>query len=281
MPRPNSRDPRQSPAALLGQRLRRLRQAAGFTSQEAGARAMGYAREVVTKAESGERVPTDQVFRKYLETFQATAGQAESLTEDLELARNLTDPVIPEFAEPWLDVEPEAAFIRAWALYVMPGLLQTCEYARAMFVMGGLDEDRAGEKATARVARAAILDRPESARLTVVLYESLLRHLVGTPEVMAAELEHLLDMSQRPNVVIQVVREAGYFPGFEGQFEIASGRTIPDTLNMITVQDQTTSAPAVVDEAIALFERIRGYALPIEGSRMLIKEAIQQWKNRQ
>ena len=125
MPRPNSRDPKQSPAALLGQRLRRLRQAAGFTSQEAGARAMGYAREVVTKAESGERVPTDQVFRTYLETFHATPGQAESLTEDLELARNLTDPVIPEFAEPWGDVEPEGAIHRAWARDGRPGRRQT------------------------------------------------------------------------------------------------------------------------------------------------------------
>jgi transcriptional regulator with XRE-family HTH domain len=279
MPRPNSSDPKQSPAALLGRRLRRLRQAVGFASQEAGARAMGYAREVVTKAESGERVPTDQVFRTYLETFHATPGQAESLAEDLELARNLTDPVIPEFAEPWLDVEPEAAIIRLWALDVMPGLLQRYEYARAMNLIGGQDDDKAAARAAARVERAAILEGPEPTRLTAILYEPLLRRIVGTPEIMAAELEHLLEMSQRPNLIIQVVREAGYFAGHEGGFAIASGRTIPDTLNMITVEDQTTSVPAVVDRAIALFERVRGYALPIGESRTLIQEALQGWKS--
>lgn len=279
MPRPNSRDPKQSPAALLGQRPRRLRQAAGFPSQEAGARAMGYAREVVTKAESGERVPTDQVFRKYLETFHATAGQAESLYEDLELARNLADPVIPEFAEPWLDVEPEAAIIRAWGLDMMPGQLQTYDYAHAMFLAGSMDEDKAAARAAARVKRASILDGPEPTRLTAILYEPLLSRLVGIPGVMGGQLEHLLEMSQRPNVIIQVVREAGYFLGLRGQFQIASGRAIPDTLNMITIRDQTTNDPIVVDEAITLFEDIRGYALSAAESRTMIQEALQRWKN--
>lgn len=88
-------------------------------------------------------------------------------------------------------------------------------------------------------------------------------------------------MLNRPNVIIQVVREAGYFPGFAGQFEIASGRAIPATLNMITVRVQTTNDPVVVDEAAASFEEIRGYARPVAESRALIQEALPEWKNQQ
>jgi transcriptional regulator with XRE-family HTH domain len=277
MARPNSRDPKKDPKALLGKRLRRLRVAAGFTSAEAAAKAMGYAREVISKTESGERTPTDPVFEKWLEACNATAGQRESLAEDLELARN-SEPVVPEFAEPWLGAEGEALYLRLWALFVMPGLLQTYDYANAMFLMGGLDEDKAAAKAAARVKRQVILDGSDPTRLTVLLYEPLLHRLLGTPQVMVEELTHLLEMSRRPNVIIQVVREGAYFPGHEGQFEIASGHTIPDTLNMITIVDQTTNDRAMVDGAIVLFERIRGYAFPIEESRALIQEALERWK---
>jgi hypothetical protein len=88
-------------------------------------------------------------------------------------------------------------------------------------------------------------------------------------EVMAAELEHLVELSQQPNVVLQVVREPAYFPGHDGAFAIASGRAIPDTLNMVNIEDHTTNAAALVDRAIALFEDIRGYALTVAESRSL------------
>jgi transcriptional regulator with XRE-family HTH domain len=277
MARPNSRDPRKDPKALLGKRLRRLRVAAGFASAEAAAKAMGYVREVISKTESGERTPTDPVFEKWLKVCNATPEQRESLAEDLELARH-SEPVVPEFAEAWLNAEAEASYIRLWALFVMPGLLQTYDYANAMFLMGGLDEDKATAKAAARVKRQVILDGPDATRLTVLLSEPLLHRLVGTPEIMVQELTHLLEMSKRPNVIIQVVRDGAYFPGHEGQFEIASGHTIPDTLNMITVMDQTTTDRAMADPTIVLFERIRGYALPIEETRALIQEALERWK---
>src|SRR5262249_47447859 len=139
--------------------------------------------------------------------------------------------VIPKFAEPWLEVEPQATLIRTWALDVPPGQLQTYDYAHAMFIKGGLDEDRAAARAAARVKRAVILQGPDGTRMTAILYEPILYRRVGTPEIMAGQLTHLLEMSERPNIVIQVVREAAYFPGHDGQFQIATGRTIADTLN--------------------------------------------------
>lgn len=274
------RNPRKDPKAALGEALRQLRTDAGYTQASAAAEIDGYGEDSLSKAETGAQVPTDDLYNRLLRLYQVTPREKALLDVMLDTARN-AESVIPEFAEPWLKVEPEAALIRIWALIVMPGLLQTFEYAKAMFMMGGLDEDKAAAKATARVKRRDAVDRPEGTRLTVVLHESLLNCLVGTPEIMVEELEDLLEMSQKPNVVIQVVQETRYFPGREGQFEIASGRTIPDTLNMITVEDQTMSTPAVVDRAIALFEEIRSYALSAAESRALTQEALQRWKSEQ
>jgi hypothetical protein len=281
MPRPPIRDPRKDPRALLGRALKRLRVAAGYTTQAAlAARLDGHGEDSVQKAETGYQLPTDDLILRWLDTCDASELDRELIADLAEHARE-AEPIIPHFAEPWLEVEPEAAIIRAWALDVLPGLLQTYDYAFAMFITGGLDEDRAAARAAARAKRAAILDGPDGTRLTAILHEPILHCRVGTPDIMMGQLEHLLAMVDRPRVIIQVVREAGYFPGRRGQFQIASGRAIPDTLNMITVRDQTTNDPAVVDEATVLFEDIRSYACNVAESRALIQEALQLWKSRQ
>jgi Domain of unknown function (DUF5753) len=281
MPRPPIRDPRKDPRALLGRALKRLRVAAGYTTQAAlAARLDGHGEDSVQKAETGYQLPTDDLILRWLDTCDASVLDRELIADLAEHARE-AEPIIPHFAEPWLEVEREATLIRIWALFVMPGLLQTLAYARAMFTMVGLNEDQAAAKATRRVKRRDIVGPPSSTRLTALLYEPLLNRLVGTPEIMIEELDHLLEMSQLPNVVLQVIPEAEYFVGCEGQFEIASGRGIPDTLNMITVEDQTVITPALVDKAIATFEEVRGYALNVTESRALIQEALQRWKTQQ
>jgi transcriptional regulator with XRE-family HTH domain len=274
------RDPKKDPKAVLGEALRQLRTAAGFTQAAAAARIDGWGEDSLQKAETGNQVPVSDFYDRLLKLYQATPRERLVLDVLLDHART-ADPVIPEFAEPWLDAERVAALLRVWALFVMPGLLQTLAYAKAMFMMGGSGEEQATAKAQARVKRRRILDAPEAPRLTVLLHRSLLDCLVGSPEVMVGQLENLLELSRRPNIVLQVVTETAYFPGMRGQFAIASGRGIPDTLNMITLEDQTTTAPAMVDGAIMLFEEIRGYALSATESRALIQEALQRWKSQQ
>ncbi len=281
MPRPPLRDPKKDPRALLGRALKRLRLAAGITTQAAmAARLDGYGEDSVQKAETGYQLPTEDLVTRWLDACDTTDLDREIVADVYEHARE-ADPVIPPFAEPWLEVEPQAAIIHAWALDVMPGQFQTYDYAHAMFIKGGLDEDRAAARAAARVKRARILDGPDGTRFTAILYEPILDRMVGTPEIMIGQLEHLLALMDRPNVIIQVVREAGYFPGHNGQFQIASGRAIPATLNMITIRDQTTSDPVVVDEATVLFEQIRSYALNVASSRALIQEALPRWQSQQ
>jgi hypothetical protein len=275
------RDPRKDPKVVLGEALRQLRLDAGYTQAGAAAGINGWGEDSLQKAEAGKQVPVDDLYAALLALYQVTPRERAILDVLLEHART-ADPVVPESAEMWLKVvEPNAAIIRTWALDLLPGLTQTYDYAFAMFIKGGLNEDEATARATARVNRAAILDRPDPTRLTALIYELLLHRQVGTPEIMVSELEHLLELMEKPNVIIQVVRETAYFPGHDGQFEIAGGRSIPDTVNKISIEDHTTAAPVIVDRVTMLFEDIRSYALSAAESRALIQEAIKFWKSQQ
>jgi transcriptional regulator with XRE-family HTH domain len=286
MPEPDEN----SAAARLGEELRQLRIAAGYpTIQALAARIDGYGESLITKVEQGKRTASKQLFPAWLDACAAhiddkapvlTDGLRRALTALWELALKREGP-IPEFIELWLKREAAATFLRLWALNALPGLLQTYDYANAMFIQSGLDEDEASEKAAVRIQRQSILEGPDATQVTTIIYAPVLHSLVGTAEIMARQLEHILAMTRRPNLVIQVVRDTGYFPGRRGQFEIASGPKIADTLLIWTVEDQTMDDPVLVGKSAALFERIRGYALTIEESRALIQEALQRWQSQQ
>ena len=94
-------------------------------------------------------------------------------------------------------------------------------------------------------------------------------------------LEWTPEALQRRNVLIQVVRDDGYFFGLESPFEVAIGEAISHTLVMVAVEDQTTDDKAVVRKATTLFREIQGHALTTEGSRAVIAEAIEQWNSQQ
>jgi transcriptional regulator with XRE-family HTH domain len=272
---------KKGPKALLGKHLRRLRLAAGLATQLALAvRLDGYGEDMVSKVETGDRVPSDDMYAKWLDACGATDLDGVYLDDLLEQART-SKSVVPGFAVPWLNAEADADYLRFWSFIAVPGPLQTYDYACNMFLLGGMDDDAAAESAAARVERRRHVKGPDAKRMTAVLHESVLYRRVGPDEVMAEQMEDLLAASRLPNVIIQVVPDTGYFFGLEAAFDIASGREIPDTLNMITVEDLTTTERAVVDGASALFERIRGHALPIEESRAKIQEALQRWNNQQ
>jgi len=180
MPRPSSRDPETDPRAFLGEELARARMAAGFSSQQALADHLGFDRSVVGKAESGDRPPTPEVLRAWCEACTLDYDHFARLAA---LARRADGPVESWFAE-WLEKELAAQMIRAWSPVLLPGLLQTGEYARALFLAAGADEDYADEQVLVRLGRQEILDRPRPPHLVAVVDESALHRLIGSPQVM-------------------------------------------------------------------------------------------------
>jgi hypothetical protein len=276
-------------AVRLGDELRQLRIAAGYPSIQAlAARIDGYGDSMLAKVEQGRRTASRQLFPAWLDACAThiqdktpilTNGHRRALTALWEIALKREGP-IPEFAQKYFTEEAKATFVRLWALLFMPGLLQTRDYAHAMFLAEGLDEDEATEKTSVRIGRQAILEGADPAHATVVIHELALHFQVGTPETMIGQLERLLELSRRPNLVIQVVRDTGYFPGLRGPYELASGEAIPDTLLMLAIEDQMVQDSPLTRKAIALFEAIRSYALNAEDSRALILEAIEKWESR-
>ncbi len=196
------------------------------------------------------------------------------------LARKAKGP-IREFFAKYFAQELKAAFLRMWGLLMIPGGLQTRDYAYAMFLAEGLDEDEAAEQTELRMRRRARVDGPDAAHITALIHQRALYFQVGTPETMAGQLTDLLELSRRRNVVIQVIPDEGYFQGVAGPFEIASGPGIFDIVDMVTVEDYVTDEPAVVGKVIARFQQIHGYARSVAESRTLIREALQWWESQQ
>lgn len=269
------RDPAMSPPAFLGDELRRARLAAGFSSQEALAAQLGFDRSVVAKAETGERPPTPEVLEAW---SQACALDPQLFARLATLARSANGPV-PSWFENWLEAEQEAVTLRLWSPILVPGLLQTAEYARALFIAAGEDFDRADELVTARLGRQTILDRPNPPYVVAVLDEAVLRRLIGAPEVMHDQLSHLAAMSGRPSISIQVVAsDTAGNAGLSGAFDLASGDGAPEVVRMEAVEDVTAETRSLVHKAAITFDRVRSDALPRKASRALIEEAAEQWK---
>jgi transcriptional regulator with XRE-family HTH domain len=272
------RDPETNPAAFLGGELRRARMAAGFSSQDALAGTLGFDRTVITKAETGERPPTDDVLAAWCAACHLDGELFMRLTV---LARRADGPV-PTWFEDWLEAEREAQSLRVWSPTLIPGLLQTAEYARALFLAEQTDtsEEAIGALVAARLERQGILDRADPPDVVVVLDEMVLHRLIGSPQVMHDALVHIAEMSRRPNVVVQVVPAGnGANAGLGGAFDIAAADGMRETLRMEGIEDQTTEKRSLVRKAAAAFDRVRGDALPRDASRELIlKVAEEEWK---
>jgi transcriptional regulator with XRE-family HTH domain len=272
------RDPETDPRARLGDELRRARIAAGFSSQEALAAKLGFDRTVIAKAETGDRPPTPEVLAAWC---QACGIDAEMFERWAVVARRADGP-IPTWFEDWLKAEGEAQSLRMWSPLLIPGLLQTAEYARALFL--GEQTDTSDEAidalVTARMERQVILDRGNPPDVVAVLDEAVLHRLIGSPQLMHDALVHIAEISRRPYVVVQVVPASnGASPGLGGAFDIAAADGMAETLRMEGIEDQTTEKRALVRKAAAAFDRVRGDALPRDPSRdLILKVADERWK---
>lgn len=153
MPRHNGRDARTSPAAFLGAKLRQGRISAGYASQDALAAKLGFDRTVITKAETGERPPTDEVLSVWCEVCGLDLDMYTGLAE---LARSADGPV-PTWFETWLEAERAAHMLRYWSPLIVTTLFQTADYRCAVVMAGGIDAERAEELTAATMERQNVL----------------------------------------------------------------------------------------------------------------------------
>jgi transcriptional regulator with XRE-family HTH domain len=276
MPRRNSRDPKTSPKARLGEELAKARENAGFATQAALAEELRTDRTVIGKAESGERPPSEPVLKAWIETCHIE--NVELIDTLAELAR-ASDGPIPAWFEDFLQAEREAHTLRFWQPLIVPGPLQTADYARVLFSKARVDPAKIDGMVTARLERQKVFERADAPHTVVVLDEGVLHHLIGTPAIMHDQLMHLARLAE--TLQVQVVPSSrGGNAGLSGGFTIASIDGAPDVLRMEAVEDVTEERRHLVRRAALVFDLVRGDALPCEESRTVIAEAAEQWKAR-
>jgi transcriptional regulator with XRE-family HTH domain len=278
-PRPQLRDPKTHAGALLGENLRLARTLAGYKSQEDLAAALGTDRSVVTKAETGERPPHPDVLTAWLDACGVSGPLRKAIEGMWHLARAREEPGRARTA-PWFEAESKAHTLRYWAPVIVPGICQTRPYASALITAMGYDEAKVNEYLEDRMRRQVILGRPTPADVSIVVWEPVLRHLIGSPEVMHEQVARLMELSYRPTIMIQVLpARGGANAGLGGAINLAATHDAPELLlSDGIVEDVVTADVAPVMRASSTFNSVRADALNRAESREAITEAMETWK---
>jgi transcriptional regulator with XRE-family HTH domain len=277
MPAKRDLDPGASPLHFFGAEVRRAREAADMTLADLGALVPCDA-STVSKIEAGQLRPTQRFVTACIETFPPL----EWLGRFYEESQMWGDGAIPRWFEDWLKTEREATTLRIWQPLIVPGLLQTADFARALFLAGGqLDtsDEALDQLVAARLARQRIFDRPDPPNLWIVLDEAVLHRLIGTPKTTYDQLLQVADMSMRSYICVQVVpASTGAHPGLSCSFYIASAQGKRDVLHMDAVEGVTEERSALVRKAALVFDLVRSDALTRNASRdLILKVAEERW----
>jgi transcriptional regulator with XRE-family HTH domain len=196
---------------VLGTHLRRLREACGVTREQAGDAIRG-SHAKISRLELGRVGAKERDIADLLTLYQVTD---EALREQfLSLARQSNTPgwwqkysdVLPSWFETLIGLEEAAAMIRTYEVQFVPGLLQTPEYARACVRLGNprATDRQVERRVELRMERQKLLYKPHAPKLWAVIDEAALRRPLGGTEVMRAQIRHLREMAELPNVTLQI-----------------------------------------------------------------------------
>lgn len=196
----------------LGSKLRRLREASGVTRDAAGYVIRGSSSKI-SRLELG-RVSFKERDVADLLTLYGTTDEQER-EAFLALVRQANAPgwwreygdVLPNWFETYLGLEQAASVIRTYEPALVPGLLQTEDYARAVIQLRHLQfsANDVERRVALRMARQGFLTQPGTPYLWIALDESALCRPLGSQAVQRAQLQHLIEMAQQPNITLQVV----------------------------------------------------------------------------
>ena len=256
--------------------LKRLRIMKGW-SQEALGKRIGFSGEMVSKVETGNNRPSPDFAAALDLAFAEMNGMFAELVDHAEGSRD----VYPVWFRSWVDAEQRASVIRWWQPLLIPGLLQTEEYIRAVYeawrVVDGnpkIDADVA-----ARLDRQSILDRPTPPSFGAVIDESVLYREVGGPKVMHEQLTHLAEMSERPRITVQVLpADVGAHVGLLGAFAMAQFPGDTDTMVYMESPDRgsTSKDPDRVARLTVTYDALRDEALGARASRELLRKVAEE-----
>jgi transcriptional regulator with XRE-family HTH domain len=270
----------------LALELRRLREAAGLTCEEV-ADHLECSASKISRVETGRVSVSPRDVRDMLELYGVPAEQRESL---VQLARDsrqkgwwhaYSDAIMPQFAT-YLGLESAASEIRIYEVNLIPGLLQTEDYARAVIRAGAMNSpsEDVERRVALRMARQPALTRDNPPKIWSVLDEAALRRRVGGTELMRLQLEHLLAQAALPNVAVQVIPfTGGAHPAMGRPFVILVFPERVDT-DVVYLEDLTSALyvedVAEVDRYNVFFNHLRATALSFDDSAALVASVLKE-----
>lgn len=259
-------------AAYFGQEVRFAREHKGMTQQQLADEA-GYERPYVTRVEGGRLLGSEQ-FAAACDRVFGTPGFFVRLRE------RVSERGHPGWFIPYVKLEREATSVLNFSPAVVTGVLQTSDYATAVFRQAHPREepDEIATRVTARLARREVLERPQPPLLWVVLHEAALRTVMGSRAVMAAQLGHLLAAADSPHITLQVLPFAQGLPAGPSVFILLEQEEGPTLLYTETMmRGHVDDSAAAVADAQDMYDRLRAAATPPGDSLAFIHEVMKEY----
>ena len=274
--------PASGPAAkrlLLGGQLHRLRESRGITAAQA-AKAIRGSHSKISRMERG-RVSFKERDVADLLTLYGVVDDDERVAL-LNLAREARvagwwhaySDVMPAWLESYVGLEAVASAIRTYQTQLVPELLQTDDYARAVSQGAALSADEIARRCELRAGRQDILRGPDAPQLWAVIDEAALRRPIGSGHVVRGQLKYLAEMADHPAVTLQILPfSAGAHPAMGGSFTILRFAE-PDLADVVCVEQLNhgfqLDRPAEVNTYVDVMEQLCAQAeTPAESARIL------------
>jgi transcriptional regulator with XRE-family HTH domain len=268
-----------SPLRVFGAMLRYYRTTAGLSQADLGAR-VHFSGDLVSKIEMGQRAPTEEFTAACDAVPELNTGGALAELRGL-MKEAVRSRALPGWFADWPRWEAQAKILRWHEMVVVPGLLQTEDYARALLTNrignGSHDID---EKVVARMERQGILDRDRPPELWVVIDEAVLHRRIGSALLMQEQIGHMTVAARQPNIVIQVIPAAvGVHDGFPGAgFVIADFESAPRVAYQDTpVRGQIIEDADDIAVLMSTWDRLRTETLSRSASLELMEEVAKSW----
>jgi transcriptional regulator with XRE-family HTH domain len=260
-------------AELIRAQLRRLRLKAELSQEEFG-KLVHFSGSQVSAVELGQR-PLDRFFLKRADEVLGTGGLLTSL---LKLAERDGQP---SWFRPWLEAERHAQQLRCYQPSLVPGLLQTENFARAMIRTDDmLSEDEVEKRLAVRMDRQSVLAQPTPPMFVAVIEEAVLRRAdEGFRGLMIQQVAHLIESSERSHIRVHIIpTDVSLHIGLTGPFTLARGG---DGGWIGYLENQLGGTVIDNDEDVAIllsrWESVRSEALSRRQSVELMKEVLTSW----
>jgi transcriptional regulator with XRE-family HTH domain len=272
----------------LGQELRQLRERRKLTGARA-ARELGWSPSKVSRIEAAKTMPSADDIKALAKLYRVDGEKVDELFGFLRDAEQRGwwedyEDALPEEYTKFLGLEAEATFQRNWEPQLVPGLLQTEDYAREVILatrgIARITHSGVRSRVEARLDRQQrVLRRNDPCVLTMVLDEAVLMRRFGEPSVMREQMEHLLELSVQPHVSVQVLTLDALHPVNTGSFVHLKFSAFDDVvyLEQLYTADFVDDLERVAGYEIA-FDRIRSEALDEDDSRVLIQRKAMFWR---